>query len=89
MARRSPKTAPKARTTRVSMAALVASVEASSRPRRVPGRKVAVVPLSTLRRLRELEREAEDREDRAAVDAAAARPDAYADLDDVKARLLG
>lgn len=73
----------------MSYAALVAEVEASKRPRRVPGRKVAVVPLATLRRLRELEREAEDREDRAAADAAAARPEAYSSLEDVRRRLLG
>lgn len=59
---------------RVSLAAVVAEVESSKRPRRVPGRNVAVVPLADLRRLRKLEREAEDRDDVAAARAALADP---------------
>jgi hypothetical protein len=73
----------------VSVAQVVRDVELHGRARRVPGRKVAVVPLADLRRLRQLERELENREDRAAVAAVAARPDAYSDLADVRARLLG
>lgn len=89
MGRRLAKPVAKARTPRVRYAALVAEVESSKRPRRVPGRMVAVVPLATLRRLRAPEREMEDREDRAAVDAVAARAAAYSSLEDVKRRLLG
>jgi len=77
------------RTGRGDLDELVTRVETDVRPRRVPGRKVAVVPLGDLRRLRELEREAEDREDNASDTVAAARPDAYQDLAEVKARLPG
>jgi hypothetical protein len=51
---------------RVSYARLLDQVEADKQPRRVPGRKVAVVALSDLRRLRALQRE--DREDVAAIE---------------------
>jgi len=85
MARRSPKTAPKTRTTRVSIAALVASVEANKRPLRVPGRKVAVVSLADLRRLRELERE--DQADVAAIEEAMRDPSPSVPWESVKAEL--
>lgn len=59
---------------RKSLSAVVAEVEASKRPRRVPGRGVAIVPLADLRRLRRLERDAEDRADAAAACEALADP---------------
>lgn len=59
---------------RTSLSAVVADVEASKRPRRVPGRAVAIVPLADLRRLRRLEREAEDRDDAEAAREALADP---------------
>lgn len=51
-----------------------AAKQAATARRRVavPARKVAVIPLADLRLLRRLEREAEDREDNAAMSAALA-----------------
>jgi len=53
----------------VDYAALVRRVEDRGQPVRVPGRRVAVVPLATLERLRELERAAREAEDRADAEA--------------------
>ena len=56
---------------------VAAAVKAAATERRrvsLPDRKVAVIPLAALRRLRQLEGEAEDREDNAAVEASLAEP---------------
>jgi hypothetical protein len=71
--------------TRSALTSLLDEVESDHLPRRVPGRRVAVVSLADLRRLRALERE--DHADVAAIEAAMRDPRPSIRWETVKADL--
>jgi rRNA-processing protein FCF1 len=68
-------------------AAVIREVEQTGKARRLPGRRVAVVPLSELRRLRQLARLAEAAVDNAAADDALAESGERIPYDQVRREL--